>query len=125
MAKFDHNDNMDAAHNNVKNNATRICVCSTQPTTYAEAISTYKLAIKTISGSDFTGPADGDTSGRKLTSNQHSGITIDASGNAQHIALCDSVNSKLLRVTTCTLQALVAGGTVTIPAWDWEINDPT
>ncbi len=125
MAKIVHDDVFDGALNIIKNNATRICVCSTQPTTYAEATSTYKLAIKTITSSDFTGPANGDVSGRKLTSNAQSGLTVDASGTAAHIALCDSANSKLLYVTTCTSQALTAGNTTNIPAWDVEIADPT
>lgn len=125
MAKSVHNDVLDQALNYIKNNATRICVCSTEPTTYTEAITTYKLAIKTISSSDFTGPADGDTNGRKVTSNAHNGVTVDASGTALHIALCDSVNSKLLYVTTCTSQALTAGNTVNIPAWDVELADPS
>lgn len=124
MAKIVHDDVLDGALNIIKNNATRICVCSTQPTTYTEAITTYKLAIKTITSADFTGPANGDTSGRKLTSNAQSGITVDASGTAAHIALCDSANSKLLYVTTCTSQALTAGNTTNIPAWDVEIADP-
>jgi len=33
--------------------------------------------------------------------------------------------TKLLLVTTCTLQALVAANTVTMPAWDIEFTDPT
>lgn len=125
MAKSVHDDVLDAALNYIKNNATRICVCSTQPTTYTEAITTYKLAIKTITSADFTGPSDGDTNGRKVRSNQHSAITVDASGDAQHVALADSALSKLLYVTTCTLQALTAGNTVTVPVWDIEIADPT
>lgn len=124
MGKIVHDDVLDGALNVIKNNATRVCVCSTQPTTYTEAITTYKLAIKTITGSDFTGPAD-DTSGRKLTSVQHSGITVDATGNAQHVAYGDSANSKLLYVTTCTLQGLTSGNTVTVPAWKIGIADPT
>lgn len=67
----------------------------------------------------------GDTSGRKITSNQHSAITVDASGDAQHVALCDSATSKLLYVTTCTTQTLASGNTVTIPVWDIEIADPS
>lgn len=124
MAKSVHDNVLDAALNYVKNNATRICVCNAQPLTYTEAVTTYKLAIKTITSTDFTGPANGDTSGRKLTSNQHASITVDSSGNATHIALADSATSTLLEVTTCTLQALTAGNTVTIPAWDEEIADP-
>lgn len=120
-----HDDVLDAALNYIKNNATRICVDSTQPTTYTELITTYKLAIKTISSSDFTGPANGDTNGRKITSNQHSAITIDASGDAEHVGFGDSANSKLLYVTTCTKQTLTKDNTVTIPVWDIEIADPS
>jgi hypothetical protein len=125
MAKIVHDDVLDGALNIIKNNATRLCVCSTQPTTYAEATSTNKLAIKTITSADFTGPANGDVSGRKLTVNAQSGLTVDSSGTAAHIALCDSANSKLLYVTTCTSQSLTAGNTTNVPAWDVEIADPT
>jgi hypothetical protein len=52
------------------------------------------------------------------------GITIDHSGNAQHIALGKSGTTELTYVTTCTLQALVAAGTVDVPAFDIEIADP-
>lgn len=33
MGKFTHDDVLDAALNEIKTNATRICVCSAQPTT--------------------------------------------------------------------------------------------
>ncbi|MEO0166752.1 MAG: hypothetical protein ABIL39_11520 [candidate division WOR-3 bacterium] len=125
MAKWIHDDVLDAALNYIKNNATRISVCSQQPANYTEATSTYMLAIKTISSSDFTGPTNGDTSGRKITSNQHTGVNITNSGTATHVAISDSTNSKLLLVTTCTSQQLYAGNTVTIPAFDDEIADPT
>jgi len=124
MPKTVHDDVLDAALNYVKNNATRICVCNAQPTTYAEAITTFKLAIKTVTSTDFTGPADGDTSGRKLTVNQETSITVDDPGTALFIAICDSVNSKLLYVTTCTSQTVLAGDVITIPLWKMEIADP-
>jgi hypothetical protein len=124
LVKSAHDDVLDAILNYIKDNSTRISVCSVEPTTYNEAISTYKLAIKTISPTDFTGPEDGDTSGRKLTSNQHSGVYVDSSGDATHVALSDSVNSKLLLVTTCTQQTLTAGNSVDIPIWIGEISDP-
>jgi hypothetical protein len=125
MAKSVHDDVLDQSLNYVKTNGTRICVCSTQPTTYTEAITTYKLAIKTISSSDYTGPANGDSSGRKLTVNQAATITVDATGTASHVAIADATASKLLYVTTCSAQALTSGNTVTVPAWDIEIADPT
>jgi len=122
MAKYQIDAMLDAALNYIKNNSTQISVCSTQPTTLVEAITTYKLAIKTgLTVGDFTGPVNGDTSGRKLTVNTAVDMTIDSSGTALFVALCSG--TLLLYVTTCTSQALTAGGTVTTPAWDIEIAD--
>jgi hypothetical protein len=124
MGKLVDNSILDAALNAIKNGVTQLCVCSTQPTTYAEATATYKLAIKTgLTSGSFTGPVDGDVSGRKLTINQEATLTVDTGGNAQHIALCSG--SVLLYVTTSTAQTLIAGNTVTVPAWDIEIADPS
>lgn len=124
MAKWQNDTILDQALNYIKNNVTQEVVCSQQPATYAEATGTYKLALKTgLTSGAFTGPVDGDTSGRKITVNQQATITVDGSGNATHIALCSG--SVLLYVTTCTSQLLTAGNTVTIPAWDIEIADPT
>ena len=126
MAKSVHNDVLDGALNIVKNNATRMTVCSDEPTTYAEGNATYALAAVTVASGDFTN-ADGDTSGRKCTVAAKSGVLIDASGTATHIALLDVTNSKLLYVTTCTSQALTANGsnTVDFPSWKFEIADPS
>ena len=123
MGKSTHNNVLDAALNYVKTNGSRLCVCSTEPTTYAEATSTNMLALGTIDSDDYTGPAD-DTSGRKLTVNEQASITISNTGNAQHVAIADS-EAGLLVVTTCTLQALSAGNYVTVPAWEIAIADPT
>jgi hypothetical protein len=100
-------------------------VCSAQPTTYAEAITTYKLAdIALTPNTDFT-KANGDINGRKVTVAAKAGVTIDANGTATHVALVKSSGSVLLYVTTCTSQVLIAGGTVDFPAWNIEISDPT
>ena len=123
MAKLVDDTVLDGALNIIKNNVTAISVCSTQPTTRTEAITTYMLATKTISSTDCTGPANGDTSGRKLTLNQNATVSITNSGTAAHVALTSG--TVLLYVTTCTGQALTAGNTVTVPAWDIEIADPT
>lgn len=126
MAKTVHDDVLDGALNILKNNVTRMTVCSSQPTTYAEANATYALADVTLSSTDFTN-ANGDSSGRKTTVGAQSSVLIDTSGTATHVALLDVSNSKLLYVTTCTSQALTANGsnTVNFPAWDIEIADPT
>jgi len=121
MGKSVHDDVLDGALA-VLATADRICVCSTQPTTYTEAITTYKLAISTTP--TFTGPSNGDVSGRKLRVDEETLMTVDASGTAEHVALCISGTTKLYLVTTCTAQVLTAGNTVNIPVWDDEIADP-
>lgn len=122
MAKAAHNNVLDGP-GNVINDGNIQTVCSSQPTTRTEAVTTYALADVTMTpGTDYT-LADGDTSGRKCTVAAKSGVTIDTSGTATHVAICDGTN--LLFVTTCTSQALTGGGTVDIPAWKVEVADPT
>ena len=105
--------------------ATKQVLCSAQPTTYAEANSTYALADIVIDSGDFT-KANGDTSGRKVTIGAQTGVLIDTSGTGTHIALIRTADSTLIYVTTCTSQAVTANGsnTVNMPAWDIELADP-
>jgi hypothetical protein len=126
MAKACNDLVMDAALDYVAT-STILTVCSAQPTTYAEASSTYKLADIALTAGAGNGDytlANGDSSGRKLTVAQQADVDIDSSGTATHVALSISGSSTLVYVTTCTSQVLTAGGTVTIPAWDIEIADP-
>ena len=120
MAKYQADAMLDAALNYIKNNATIMTVCSAQPTSRTEAVTTYALADVTVDTGDFT-LANGDTSGRKVTVSAQPGVAIDATGEATHIALCSGTD--LLYVTTCTAQQLTQGGTVDVPAWDIEIAD--
>ena len=122
MGKTVHNDVLDALLAKITT-ANQMTVCSTEPTTRTEAITTYRLATETMATGDYT-YADGDSSGRKITVAQQADLTVTATGTAQHIALVDS--SDLLLVTTCTNQDLTAtGNTVTVPEWDAEVSDPT
>lgn len=105
--------------------AVTLTVCSAEPANFA-GISSVALAEATLTAGDGNGDytiADGDTDGRKVTVAQQADLPIDASGDATHIALDDGTD--LIYVTTCTLQSLTSGGTVTVPAWDVEVADPT
>jgi hypothetical protein len=113
MGKFSHADVNDGCGGVVKVNATTELVCTTQPTDRATALAN-ALADVTVATGDFTLGADGG--GRKFTAAQKLAVPIDTGGNAQHIAWIDA--TRLLYVTTCTAQLLVAGGTVDIPAID-------
>ena len=110
----------------IADNADAIHVCSDEPANYA-GISAVELATTALTVGDGNGDytvGDGDASGRKLAIAQQADIDIDTSGTATHIALSNGSDT-LYYVTTCTSQALVDTGTVTIPTWDIEIADPT
>jgi hypothetical protein len=99
-------------------------VCSAQPADRTEAVTTYALADVAMTpgdGNDYT-IGDGDTSGRKVAVAAKSGVPVDTSGTATHVALSDA--TRLLYVTTCTSQVLTAGNTVDFPTWDVEVADP-
>ncbi len=121
MAKAAHADVLDGALNIIKNNANLMTLCSAQPTTRAEAVTTYALADVAVSSGDFT-LAAGDVSGRKASIAAKNAIPVDASGTGTHVAIVDG--TRLLWVTTCTSQAVTAGNTVNIPTWDIEFASP-
>lgn len=101
-------------------------ICAGTPTTFEHADSNLGtgdgMVVARVVNPTLT-IAD-DTSGRKCTISAETGVTIDVSGTATHIALTDG-SAKLWFVTTCDSQALVAAGTVDIPAWKINILDPT
>ena len=53
------------------------------------------------------------------------GSGIDVTGTATHIVLAVTGSSTMKQVTTCTSQALVDTGTVTVPAYIISVADPT
>ncbi len=118
MAKYQIDLMLDQALSYISANAVELYVCTAQPANRAAAISTGLTGAAIPS---YTGPVNGDTSGRKLTVDSEIDIAITATGSATHVALCSGTT--LLYVTTCTTQALTSGGTVTTPAWDIEIAD--
>lgn len=122
MAKTLHDDVLDAPAD-VIDQGNIMTACAGQPTTRTEAITTFKLAdVAMTPDTDYT-KANGDTSGRKVTVAAKSGVPVDTSGTADHVAICDG--TRLLLVTTCTSQVLTAGNTMNFPAFKAEFADPT
>jgi len=106
--------------------AGEMTICEGAPTTFEHANSNKgtgdgKVLARVVNP---TLTIEDDTSGRKCTISAESDVTIDISGAADHIALTDGT-AKLWFVTTCTEQALVAAGTVDVPAWKINVKDPT
>jgi hypothetical protein len=126
MARSVSDDVLDGAWNIIRNNCTRVTLCSAEPTSYTEGNATYALADVTVDSSDFT-IANGDVSGRKITMSAQNGVLIDTTGTATHLACLDVTGTRLLYVTTTTSQGLTANGsnTVNIGSWKAEILDPS
>ena len=111
----------------VKDRSTALWVLSsaTAAMTHANA-SAWKLASATITSTLFTGPADGDTSGRKITVASVANVSIETSGSAPHFALIQFASGTLEYVTPAsTVQAVTAGNTMTTDVWTIEVRDPT
>ncbi len=121
MAKFASDFVLDASLSAVSQ-ATRMVALNGQPATYAAA-NAGQLVEAVMTPGDFS-LANGDVSGRKLVVAAKSGLTVAAAGTADHVALLDVANARLLYVTTCPVQVLPSGGTVNIAGWTIEIGDP-
>jgi len=122
MAKSAHQDVLQNGLQYVKDNADKYYACSTEPTTYAEATSTYALASENVSSSDFTWETG--STGEELTVAAKSGISIDADGELNHVALVDSATSKLLIANTTSSQQLYAGNELNLPSWKMISRNP-
>lgn len=120
MSKWTNDAVLDALLDKVAT-GTILTICSAQPTTRTEAVTTYKIADVVIDSGDFT-KSDG-TSGRKVTIATQENVDVDATETATHVAVCDGTD--LLYVTTCTPQLLTSGNKVTTPAWTVQVSDPS
>lgn len=122
MGKSVHDDVLDAALDEIAT-CTQMDVTSdvSTPTNLSNSLADVILTAGDGNG-DYT-IANGDASGRKLTVTQQSDIPVDSTGTARHIVL--SLGGTIKLTTTCTAQSLTSGNTVTVPAFDDEIADPT
>ena len=121
MGRFVPDGQIDNQLDEVGGVATTIHFLSGEPANYA-GIAALELASGTISGSIVK--ANGDVSGRKITTPAQTGVSISATGDSDHVALTDGTGV-LYSVTTMPLQGLVSGGTLDSAAFDFEIGDPT
>lgn len=97
---------------------TTLTVCAGQPATYAD-IASNALASTSIGTADWTLSDDGD--GRRIDLDQQADLSIDSSGEADHVVVDDGTN---FYVTTCTAQQLTSGGTVTVGTWGVSVGAP-
>jgi len=125
MPKYCHPDVLDASLHYLAAHADTLALCTELPADYAAAVAA-AIATAAIDSGDFTGPANGETSGRKIAVDAQTDVPVAADGDPTHVCLLDSVGERLLYATEeDTVQTLYAGNTVDVPAWSIEIRDPT
>jgi hypothetical protein len=108
---------VDAALNYLVTNSDKIVICSAEPTSYAEATSTYKLgealnaAGWTGGAGAFTGTIAGTTT-RTIATRVISGAAVSGTGTATWAAIVKTTaTTELLVVMDMTDQAVTSGNT--------------
>lgn len=122
MAKLAPQDVLDAALDAIST-ANAMVLCSAQPSTYEQAVSTYALAEAAMSGGDFT-KANGDVSGRKLIIAAKSNVSVAASGDGEFVVLVNKSNETIRYINECPRQTVTEGNTVSFQSWKIEFQQP-
>jgi len=102
--------------------ATRLVVTAGQPTSVAAA-NAARLAETSLIPGDFT-LADGENGGRRLIVAGKAGLMALANGTADHVALIDDAAARLLHVTICHPQPLLAGTALSVQGWEFALGAP-
>lgn len=102
--------------------ATRLDICSQEPTTYTEATTTYTLGNKTSISIGSAGDRSPD--GRKVTVGAITGGSVTGTDDATHWAISDVSGTRLLATgALSSSQAVYSGNTFTLAAFDIGVPD--
>lgn len=103
--------------------STHIILCSSEPTTYAQATTTFLLGFKNFgAGAAFGSPAAGSPNGRKVSSVAVTDGTITTSGTASWWAVTDNTNSRFhAHGTISAAQVVTSGNTFSLTSFDIRI----
>ena len=100
----------------------RLDICSTEPTTYAQATTTYTLGNKT--SLSIGAPTDRTPNGRKVVVAAITDGSVTGNGTAAYWAISDTGNSRLIAAGSLSAgQAVTSGNTFTLAAFDIGIPD--
>lgn len=103
--------------------ANRLDICSTEPTTYTQATTTYTLGNKT--SLSIGAPADRTGGGREVTVAAFTDGSVTGTGTAAYYAIVDTTNSRLLATgSLSSSQSVTSGNTFSISSFKIGIPDP-
>jgi len=113
----------DAGLNNIQDVVGALHICSQEPTTYTEAVTTYTLGNK---ASPTVGePANGVSNGRRVTVSAITDGSVTGTGTATHWALVKTTATTDLLATGAlsSSQSVTNGNTFTLTAFDVAFAD--
>ena len=103
--------------------ANRLDICSSEPSSYSEATSTYTLGNK--AGISIGSPEARSPSGRKVVVAEISGGSVTGTGTAAYWAITDTANSRLLAAgSLSSSQAVTSGNTFSLATFEIGIPGP-
>lgn len=98
-------------------------ICSQEPTSYAQASSTYALGSK--ASITISAPADRSPSGRKVTISAITDGSVSGTGTATHWAITKAGTTLMATGSLSASQSVTTGNTFTLGAFDIGIADAT
>ena len=102
-------------------NGTRLDICSQEPTSYAEATSTYTLGNDTVN----TGATeDGATDGRRVIVPAITSGSVTGTGTASYWALTNGTDTLIATGALSSSQSVTSGNTFSLDAISITIRDP-
>jgi hypothetical protein len=123
MADYLNDRVFDYGVNELTTNGLRLDICTQQPTTYAEATSTYTVGNKVTP--TISAPQARAGGGRKVVVSAITDGTVTGTATAAFYAITDTGNSRLLAAADLNAtQAVTSGNTFTLTAIDIGIPSP-
>lgn len=111
----------DSGLSTLTSNGTRIDICSSEPTSYAEATSTYTLGNDTIT---IGSPADRTGGGREVTVSAVNNASVTETGAATFYAITNGSNTLYATGNLNTVQNVTSGNTFSLGSFTIGIPDP-
>jgi len=117
------NNVFDSGLNYIDTNTSALHICSQEPTTYTEAITTYTLGNKATP--TVSAPADRAGGGREVTISAITDGSVTGDGTATHYALVYAGGTELLAAgALSSSQTVTNGNTFTLTEFAVGIPDP-
>jgi hypothetical protein len=111
----------DSGLSTLTTNGSRIDICSTEPTSYAEATSTYTLGNSAIT---IGSPADRTGGGREVTVGAVADASVSGTGTAAFYAITNGSNTLYATGSLSSTQSVSSGNTFSLGSFTIGIPDP-